>query len=126
MDIVSIANKLGEIATVTSVEQDVYEIITGAKINGKTPLKIYLVKDGNVIKLCDKKNTLKYMNQMYELKSIDVKNCITAVIKLYGFSISSGELCANIKSELTLKEVFYNYIICVGQLVNMYAFFDNP
>ena len=126
MDIVSIANKLGAIATVTNVEQDVYEIITGAKINEKTPIKIYLVKDGNAIKLCDKKNTLKYMNQMYELKSIDVKNCISAVIKLYGFNISSGELCANVKSEATLREVFYNYIICVGQLANMYAFFDNP
>lgn len=126
MDIVKIANALSKIATVKNVDKDVYEIVTGAKINNKTPIKMYLIVDNNEVKISDKKLTLKYMNQMYELKSLDVKNCIAAVVKIYGFTIVSGELLATINSEENLKEIFYNFIICIGQLVNMYAFFDKP
>ncbi len=124
MDIVNIAAKLGNIATVKNVGKNEYDIVTGAKIDSKTPIIINLIQDNDKIKFSDKKNTLKYMNQVYELKSLDVKNCISAVIKIYGFSIVSGELLAVIPSEAKLKEVFYNYIICIGQLANMYAFFD--
>ena len=66
------------------------------------------------------------MNTLYELKAPDVKNCISAVVKIYGFSIVSGELLATIRSEEGIKELLYNYIICIGQLANMYAFFDKP
>ena len=126
MDIVSIANKLGKIASVKNIGANEYEIVTGAKINARNPIKIYLVEDSGVIKLSDKKNTLKYMNTLYELKAPDVKNCISAVVKIYGFSIVSGELFATVRSEESVKELMYNYIICVGQLANMYAFFDKP
>ena len=100
--------------------------MTEAKINGKTPVKMYLSIGHNGVMLGDKKHTLKFMNQMYELKSPDVKGCIASVIKIYGFSIISGELVAQIKSEKSAMETFYNFIICVGQLANMYAFFDKP
>lgn len=127
MDIVSVASQLGKIASVKNIEPNVYEIITGAKINARTPIKMFLLEDSSgTIKFSDKKNTLKYMNQLYELKSPDVKNCISSVVKLYGFSIVSGELFATLRSEDSLRETFFNYIICVGQLANMYAFFDKP
>lgn len=126
MDVISVANKLSKVASVKSVDQGVYEIVTGAKINSKTPIKIYLIEDADGVKLSDKKNTLKYMNSLYELKSPDVKNCIMSVLRIYGFSISSGELVALIKDGVNVLEVFYNYIICIGQLANMYAFFDQP
>lgn len=124
MDIVDVINKLSKIATVKNIAKDEYEIITGAKIDSNNPIKIYLCLNADGVKLCDKKNTLKFMNSIYELKSQDVKNCISAVIKIYGFSIVSGELVANIKYKDLILETFYNYIICVGQLANMYAFFD--
>ena len=124
MDIVKIANKLSKIANVKNINKNEYEIITGAKINEKNPIKIFLIEKDGQIKFSDKKSTLKFMNELYELKSQDVKNCITSVIKIYGFSIKSGELFANITSENKLLETFYNYIICTGQLANMYAFFD--
>lgn len=124
MNILNIVKQLNKIATIKNIAKDQYEIITGAKIDSNTDIKIYLVQENNTIKLCDKKNTLKFMNNVYELKSMDVKNCIGAVLKIYGFSVNSGELIAQIKSEETLLETFYNYIICIGQLCNMYAFFD--
>jgi len=126
MDLVSIVNKINKIANVKNVGINEYEIVTGAKIDSKTPIAIFLVEENGVIKFTDKKNTLKYMSRIYELKSLDVKNCISAVIKIYGFSIVAGELFAHIRSEESLKETFYNFIICVGQLANMYAFFDKP
>ena len=64
--------------------------------------------------------------QCVEQKSQDVKNCIASVVKIYGFSVVSGELVAILRSENSLKETFYNFIMCVGQLANMYAFFDKP
>lgn len=126
MDIVSVANKLGKITTVKNTDKNEFELVTGAKINSKTPVRIYLKEENGSIKLSDNKETLKFMNKIYELKSLDVKNCIASVIKIYGFSIISGELVAILKSEETLKETFYNFIICIGQLANMYAFFDAP
>lgn len=124
MDILNIVKQLNKIATIKNIAKDQYEIITGAKIDSNTDVKIYLVKENNTIKFCDKKNTLKFMNNVYELKSVDVKNCIAAVLKIYGFSVSSGELVATLKSEEAIYETFYNFIICIGQLCNMYAFFD--
>ena len=126
MDIVTIASKLSQVAELKKIDDNEYEVLTEAKINGKTPVKMYLSIGHNGVMLGDKKHTLKFMNQMYELKSPDVKGCIASVIKIYGFSIISGELVAQIKSEKSAMETFYNFIICVGQLANMYAFFDKP
>ncbi len=126
MNIVTIASTLSKVAKIKKVDDNEYEIVTEAKIDSRTPIKMYLRKTGNDIIICDKKNTLKYMNNYYELKSSDVKGCITAVVKIYGFSIISGELVAKIFSEKNVLETFYSYIICVGQLANMYAFFDKP
>lgn len=126
MDIVTIASKLSQVAKLKKIDDNEYEVLTEAKINGKTPVKMYLSIGHNGVMLGDKKHTLKFMNQMYELKSPDVKGCIASVIKIYGFSIISGELVAQIKSEKSAMETFYNFIICVGQLANMYAFFDKP
>jgi len=126
MDILAISKTLATVAKVKKISDNEYEILTEAKINSKTPIKMYLYEGHNGVKLGDRKHTLKYMNQLYELKSPDVKGCIASVIKIYGFSIVSGELVASIVSDKFALETFYNYIICVGQLANMYAFFDKP
>lgn len=126
MDIIATINKLSQVAKIKKIGNDEYEILTEAKIDHKTPVKMYLYNKNGVLSLGDKKTTLKYMNNYYELKSPDVKGCIASVVKIYGFLIVSGELVANIKSEQSVLETFYNFIICVGQLANMYAFFDKP
>ena len=41
---------------------------------------------------------MKYMNDMYDLKSSDVKMCISNVLKIYAFSINSGILNVEIPS----------------------------
>lgn len=126
MDIVSIAEQLSKVAKLKKVDNNEFEIVTDAKIDAKTPIKIFLRKTENNVVMCDKKHTLKYMNNIYELKSLDVKGCIASVIRIYGFSIVSGELISNNITSKNVLESFYNFIICVGQLANMYAFFDKP
>lgn len=126
MDIVAVINKLAQVAKIKKIGNDEYEILTEAKIDHKTPIKMYLYNKNGVFSLGDKKTTLKYMNGYYELKSPDVKGCIASVVKIYGFSVNSGEVIAVIKNEQSVLETFYNFIICVGQLANMYAFFDAP
>ncbi len=125
MNFSSIANQISKVAKLKKISEEEIEIVTEAKIDNSTPIKMYLRKSGNNVVMCDKKHTLKYMNTYYELKSADVKNCIAAVVKIYGFSIVSGELITPI-AEKTALETFYSFIICVGQLANMYAFFDKP
>ena len=87
---------------------------------------IFLSKQGSSFFLCDKKQTLKYMNELYELGAKDVKSCINNVIKIYGFKISNGELLTEIKSENEFAYKIFDMFMCIGQLVNMYAFFDEP
>ena len=66
------------------------------------------------------------MNEIYDLKASDVKSCISAVIKIYGFTITAGELRGKIFDEIQLQNRVFDYIMCIAQLVNMYAFFDKP
>jgi len=94
-------------------------------LDGK-PLDIRLVNIGNKWLYTDKKQTLRYMNDLYELNAKDVKSCISAVLKVYGFSIQSGALVAEIPTASVIWDKLFDYIMCVGQLANMFAFFDEP
>lgn len=108
MDIVEVIEKLSKVAKLKKVKENEYEIITDAKIDSKTPIKIFLRKTDAGLVMCDNKHTLKYMNNIYELKSLDVKGCIASVIKIYGFSILSGELIANL---INTKQLWKHSII---------------
>lgn len=103
-----------------------WEVKTKAVFQNGEEIKIYLVNEKNSWYITDKKNTLKYMNDVYDLKAPDVKSCIAAVIKIYGFSITAGTLKANVIDEVDLQTKIFDYLMCIGQLVNMYAFFDKP
>lgn len=110
----------------TPVGLNEWQVKTNANFQNGEEIKIYLVNEKNAWYITDKKNTLRYMNDVYDLKAPDVKNCIAAVIKIYGFSITAGVLRANVIDEVDLQSKLFDYIMCVGQLANMYAFFDKP
>ncbi len=103
-----------------------YTIKTEATfLNGKE-IDLRLEERSGKVFLTDNKSTLKYMNDLYELSSTDVKMCISNVLKIYGFSISGGTLLAEIPNENTFMDKFFDFIMCIGQLSNMFAFFDKP
>ena len=112
--------------SLTPISTTEWQINSGALFQNGEEVKIYLVNEKNNWYLTDKKTTLKYMNEMYDLKAADVKSCISAVLKIYGFTIKAGSLTANVIDETQLTNLVYGYIMCVGQLTNMYVFFDKP
>ena len=66
------------------------------------------------------------MNTIYELKAKDVISCIENVLKIYKLKLQSGEIVTSFSDEKQLVENVYKFIMCIAQLVNMYAFFDAP
>jgi hypothetical protein len=94
-------------------------------LNGNEIVVLLENRDGNWF-FTDGKETLKYMNELYELKSPDVKMCIANILKIYGFSITSGFLTAPIANLSTFMDKYFDMIMCIGQLANMFAFFDKP
>ena len=105
---------------------NVFKIDTGATfINGKE-IYLFIEQKNDKCYLTDNKITMKYMNDMYDLKSSDVKMCISNVLKIYGFSITSGILNVEIPSLDTLPDKVFDMIMCIAQLANMFAFFDKP
>ena len=126
MNISDFSNCFENICKVKPISLDEYEIETSACFSSGEQVKIYLVQENKQWYLTDKKNTLKFMNEIYDLKAPDVKHCITAVIKIYGFSIVAGCLRANLVDEASIASTLFDYIMCVGQLTNMHAFFDKP
>ena len=88
-------------------------------------LRIFVRIEEDKIVLTDNKTALKFMNELYELKSIDVKKCINDILKLYNFNLSKGEIYSEVSIN-NLKARAMELIICISQLVNMYVFFDNP
>ena len=49
MNIVTIASTLSKVAKIKKVDDNEYEIVTEAKIDSRTPIKMYLRKTGNDI-----------------------------------------------------------------------------
>ena len=119
-------NLLNSINLCTTKNENEWQVKTGAKFENGKSIEIYLIKEGKKWYLTDRKSTLKYMNSVYDLKSNYVKNCIMSVIKIYGFYISGGELCCELENENEVQKQVFDFIMCISQLANMYAFFDKP
>lgn len=119
-----ILKKLSEANKVYKHNDNLFEIETNVML-GNFKLRVFVKKDGDKLLLTDNKTTLKFMNDLYELKSVDVKKCINDILKLYNFNLSKGEIFSEISTDI-LKSRYMELIICVSQLVNMYVFFDTP
>lgn len=126
MNFEEISSKIKDVLSLKQLTPTSWQIVSGASFLNGSPIKVILENKNNVWQLTDNKETLKYMNELYELKSSDVKMCITNIIKLYGFAIAGGQLVAQVNNENELSEKYFDYIMCVGQLTNMFAFFDKP
>ena len=120
----NILKTLTETNKIYKHNDNLFEIETNVML-GSFKLRVFVKKDGDKILLTDNKTAIKFMNDLYELKSVDVKKCINDILKLYNFSISKGEIFAEVSKE-ELKARYMELIICISQLVNMYIFFDMP
>lgn len=108
------------------INEDLYRIETNAVLNESFTLQLFIKRDENGIKLCDNKQILRYMNDLYELTSNDVKKCINDILKLYDFKLVKGEIFTEIDEKADVKKRYMDLIMCAAQLINMYVFFDAP
>ena len=122
-EIIAVLNKSN---IIVKSKDNIYQLIIPAKVNENLDIeyKIYIENNDKGYKLTDKKNILKSMNEIYELSSNDVKQCINDVLKFYNFSLVKGEIFCEITKENCLQRLF-NLIQVYSQLINMFIFFNN-
>lgn len=102
------------------------QVVTQAKMPNGKYIAFMLDKAEEGWILSDKKQTLKYMNEIYELKAPDVVSCIENVIKIYKFNLKGGEIVCSFTDEKQFVNKIFDFVMCIAQLVNMFAFFDDP
>lgn len=122
----NLENLLQNAFEVKLIKPECYQIKTGATLPDGKPLYCFLDITPKGMLLSDKKFVLNYMSEYFYLNSPDVKTCIANVTKINKFKIVQGVLFSEIKSEDEIVAKIFQYIMCVAQLVNMYAFFDPP
>lgn len=107
------------------IKDNLFQIIIPAKVNENLNIdyKIFIEETDEGLKLTDKKNILKSMNEIYELSSKDVKQCINDILRFYNFSLVKGEIFCYVTKE-NIKQCFFNLIQVYSQLVNMFIFFN--
>ena len=87
MDIKNFEEVFNNATSLTQISQAEWKINCEASFIDGKPLDIRLINLNNRWFFTDRKQTLRYMNDLYELNAKDVKSCITNVLKIYGFSI---------------------------------------
>ena len=73
--------------------------------------RIFIKKIGDEFFITDNKNTLRFMNTLYQLTAKDVKDCINDVVHHYKFKIEKGEILGPI-TKLNAKKRFNEFLIC--------------
>ncbi len=126
MSIKNIEEQVKNLLRFEKIDDSKWQIITEACFANGNKIQVFLQQNEEKWFLSDNKETLKYMNEIYDLKSNDVKKCIVGVLKVYGFLINSGEMLAEITDEKLFAQTFFDFIMCIGQLSNMFVFFDKP
>lgn len=126
MNIDDFSNLLPNTFGLNKIKDNVFKIETAAKYSNGQQITLVLEHTNGTWLLTDGKQTLKYMNEIYELKSEDVKMCIKNVLRIYGFSLQAATILCEIQNSNQFLEKLFDMIMCIGQLANMYAFFDKP
>lgn len=119
-------NETQNVVVLSQISSQNWKITSDANFINGNQIPVFLEHKNEKWYLTDNKETLKYMNDLYELKSADVKMCITNILKIYGFSINSGILQTEITHSQNFVGTYFNFIMCISQLANMFAFFDKP
>ena len=127
MELKELSEQLKNSITTKRINENEYQIQTKLFFSDETPYEIYLMQDknGNRI-LTDKRRTLRYMDDFYELESEDVKSSIAEILDLYGVKIYQKALVLKLQENDDVVVMFYEFVQCIRQLINMYVFFDKP
>lgn len=127
MELKELSEQIKNSITAKRINENEYQFQTNLFFSDDTPYEIYLMQDknGNRI-LTDKRRTLKYMDEFYELDSDDVKTSISSILEIYGIKLYQNALVQKLKETDDIATSYFEFVSCITQLVNMYVFFDKP
>ena len=121
----NLLKKINTSFEIITIDKNFAEIKTGLEFKKSIAVRIFLKKVQDKYILSDNKNTLRYMNTLYNLSSKDVIQCVNDIVKQYKFRINKGEIFGEI-TQANAKQRFLEMIICAQTLANMFIFFDEP
>lgn len=121
----NLLKKINTSFEIITIDKNFAEIKTGLEFKKSIAVRIFLKKVQDKYILSDNKNTLRYMNTLYNLSSKDVIQCVNDIVKQYKFRINKGEIFGEI-TQANVKQRFLEMIICAQTLANMFIFFDEP
>ena len=126
MELNTITKTLSTLFSFKKVKENEFHIYTFGMYPNKTPIVLFLEQVKNGWVLSDKKQTLKFMNTIYELKAPEVRSSINSILRAYGLKLQNGMIYIEIANEKNLANRIFDFIMCIGQLSNMYVFFESP
>ena len=107
------------------IDKTFIEIKTNLEFKKGINLRVFIKKIEDKYILTDNKNTLRYMNTLYNLSSKDVIQCVNDIVNHYKLRIDKGEIFGEV-TENNIKRKFLEFISCLEMLANMFLFFDEP
>lgn len=127
MELNELAENIKNSIKTKRINNNEYQIQTNLFFSDDSPYSVFLMQDqnGNRI-ISDKKKTLEYMDDFYELESNDVKSSIKSILDIYGIKIYQKALVKKLSSKDDVTTAFYEFVSCISQLANMYVFFNKP
>ncbi|MDD4815596.1 MAG: hypothetical protein PHQ62_00445 [Clostridia bacterium] len=126
MDIAKITKNFGNAFEVKKITESLIQIQTSVNFPNGKPIVLFLEKQENIWILNDKKQILKFMNEMYVLDAKDIKNCIKSVLLINKAKMKSGLMFLEIPNEDSVPTKVLEFLMFTAQLVNMRAFFEEP
>ena len=105
------------------INENCYKIETNVNFKDFS-LSLFLKKDGENYLISDNQSILKFMNDVYILKSQDVKKCINSILNLYNATLKKGEIFKKIEDIKNINQEIMNFIMMAGQLAFMFVFFE--
>lgn len=127
MELKQLAENIKNSITTKRINDNEYQIQTNLFFSDDTPYSVFLMQDKNGNKiLTDKRKTLEYMDDFYELDSNDVKSSIASILDIYGMKIYQKALVKKLQPTDDISTIYFEFVSCISQLVNMYVFFNKP
>lgn len=127
MEITKMVEMLSNAISIKKINDKTFQIVSKAEFEDETAIEVYLMEDANGKKiLTDKKKTFQYMDEIYDLKSDDVKSSIDSILNIYGYTKYQDAIVCKLKEDDDICEKYFQFITCIGQLANMFVFFNKP
>ena len=111
---------------IKEIKPNYFQVKTNAVFMGNITLYSVVEKKDNIYRISDNKQILPFMNNYYELRAPDIRNCIRSVLKVNKMQIKEGEIFCEFEEESKIPQRLTDFLLCAGQLIRMFAFFDPP